>query len=73
MDHNEPRVAYTTNNENQAEVIRMALEAEGIKCQVNGKSQAGLVGSDALAVEIVVRAADYDHARAFIQSHLKNA
>ncbi len=71
MELNEPIEVYRTKNPNQAEIIRAALEAEGIACEITGEGQAGLVGMNLMEIAIVVRATDYDQAHSFIRSHLK--
>ena len=65
MEADEPVTVYTVNNPYQAEIIRMALEGEGIVCQLDGKGQAGL--SDILEIGILVRARDADRARRIIR------
>jgi hypothetical protein len=62
---------YSTNNANEAEIIRAALLAEGIPCQINGEGQAGLAGLGTMEISIDVRASDYDRARDFIEQHLE--
>jgi|GEM_PF-3093303 hypothetical protein len=44
---------YTTDNANEAEVLRAALHGEGIKCEVGGESQAGLAGT--IEIQLLVR------------------
>ncbi len=63
---------YSTNDNNMAEIICGALQAEGIPCQIGGEGQAGLVGIDALEIKLIVRQEDHDRALAFIQDHLEN-
>ena len=41
MDADEPVTVYTVNNPYEAEVIKMALQGEGISCQLDGEGQAG--------------------------------
>ena len=43
---------YTVNNAAEAEMIRAALEAEGIRCMIGGEGQAGLAG--VLSIDILV-------------------
>lgn len=71
MDPSDPIEVYSTNNANEAELIRAALVAEGIPCQVTGANQAGLAGITAWPISIMVRTSDYDRARAFIEDHLR--
>ena len=58
---------YTTDNANDAEVVRAALHGEGIKCEVGGETQAGLAGI--MEIQLLVRAEDFDRARAFLKRH----
>jgi hypothetical protein len=71
VDASDPIEVYSTNNANEAELIRSALLAEGIPCQVTGENQAGLAGITAWPISIMVRTSDYDRARAFIEDHLR--
>ncbi len=73
MDAEEPLEVYSTNNANEAELIRSMLQGEGIPSQVTGENQAGLAGVFSLPVSIVVRAVDYDRARAFIEDHQRRS
>jgi hypothetical protein len=67
----EPVEVYSTNDPNEAEIIRAALDGEGIPNQVTGENQAGLAGLGMLPITIMVRAGDYERARAFIEDHLQ--
>ncbi|MBW3543111.1 MAG: NUDIX domain-containing protein [Planctomycetes bacterium] len=67
VDANEPIVVCTLRDAAQAEVIRNALEAEGIECAVEGARQAALTG--AVDVRLLVPAHDAERARAFIAAH----
>ena len=69
MDQNELLTLYTTNDANEAEVIRGAIQAEGMKCEIVGEGQAGLAGLDTMEIKVVVRAEDYDRAKAFLDEH----
>jgi hypothetical protein len=71
VDADEPIEVYSTNNANEAELIRSALAAEGIPAQVTGENQAGLAGITTWPISIMVRAGDYDRARAFVEDHLR--
>ena len=71
MDQNELLTVYTTTDANEAEVIRGAIQAEGMKCDIVGEGQAGLAGLDTMEIEIIVRAEDFDQAKAFIDEHLR--
>jgi hypothetical protein len=65
-DPEAPVAVYTTNNPNDADIIRTALLAEGIACHVNGAGQAGMPGATITRVTVDAPAADVDRARAFI-------
>ena len=65
MEADEPVTVYTINNPFKAEVIKMALQGEGIACQLDGEGQAGL--SDILAIGVLVPAKDADRARRIIE------
>ena len=65
MEADEPVTVYTVNNPYEAEVIKTALQGEGIACQLDGEGQAGL--SDILAIGVLVRARDADRARKIIR------
>ncbi len=67
MDHLEPVPVLTTTHPNQAEIVKAALEAEGIPAEVEGENQGGFAG--VLSVRVFVRAADADRARAFLAEH----
>ena len=60
---------YTVRDEMQGEIIKNALEAEGIKCNLGGEHQAALTGT--FDVDVLVRAADEARAREIIDSHLE--
>ena len=55
----------TVNTSGEAEVARLALQAEGIDCQIVGESQAGLAG--VLPIKIYVRPADLERAKAIAE------
>lgn len=69
MSHDKLEVAYTTDNAQNAEILRVALQDEGIDCKVDGAHQAGLTGVPILKIHLLVRAEDLDNARAFIEKH----
>ena len=58
----------TVNTAGEAEVARLALDAEGIDCQIVGESQAGLAG--VLPIRIYVRQADLERAKAIAEQGL---
>jgi hypothetical protein len=59
---------YTVRNPAIAEIIKNALEAEEIPCQLDNESQAGMTGI--FDIQVLVRAADADRARELIQTHV---
>ena len=60
---------FSTDDANEAEILRAALHSEGMKCEIDGESQAGLTGLGMIEVKLLVRAEDYDRARAYIEKH----
>ena len=60
---------YSTSDATEAEILKAALHHEGIKCEVAGERQAGLTGLSTMEVQVLVRAEDFDRARAFIEQH----
>lgn len=67
MDNDKLVPVYSTRDEGKAEVIRAALEGEGIPASVEGAHQGGFSG--ALKVRVFVRDVDEDRAREFIEAH----
>ncbi len=67
MNANEAVEVFTTTNPAEAEVIKTALDGEGIKCLVTGETQGGFVGVTP-EVTVVVAAADAGRARRVIES-----
>jgi hypothetical protein len=63
----EPFTIYTLNDYYEAEIIKSALESEGIRCELDGERQAGL--AEVLPIGITVRAKDADRARKIIIQH----
>jgi hypothetical protein len=69
MDPNELVTVYTVANEIQAEIIKNALEEEGIPAFVEGGMQAGEAGLVGLPIRIEVAAHHAERARRFIENH----
>ena len=67
MNENEPVVIHTTNNLAEAEILKSALESEGIKCGLEGENQGGFAG--VFDIKVVVRAWDEERARTVLASH----
>ena len=57
---------YVLADANKAEVIKNALEAEGITCFLDGLNTAGQMGLAPFNVRVMVRAEDADRARQLI-------
>lgn len=67
MNPKELERVYSVKDAMQAEIIKGALHAEGIACEIEGEGQAGLTGI--FDIDIFVKAEDADRARAIIDSH----
>ena len=67
MDLNDLVEVFSTTHEVEAEVVRSALEAEGIQSQISGKNQGSFAG--VLDVKVYVKAADAVAAQRFIAEH----
>jgi hypothetical protein len=67
MEPNDLVTVYTLTDPNKAEIIKGALQAEGIHCELGGETQAGFTGL--WDIEVMVRAEDADQAEKIIQSH----
>ena len=63
-DPNESVVAYTTNDAYEAEIIRNALHAEGIACELDSESQGGFI--EIVETKLLVHAWDLDRAAKLI-------
>ena len=59
---------YRSSNPALAEILRNALIAEGIPCEITGELQGGLTGV-LNEVRLLVRAGDEDRAKKFIEEH----
>ena len=58
---------YTTNDVAKAEIIKAALEGEGIRCEIENEHQAALTG--VTNVRLFVLEHDADRAEDFIAAH----
>ena len=67
MDPQELVPIATYREATQAELVRNALETEGIRAVVEGPHQGALTG--ALGVRLLVQAADAERAQAFVEQH----
>jgi len=67
MSENELVSVYKTTDVGRAEIIKGALEEEGVQAFIENENQAGLSG--VLECRLLVNAADEARARAFIEQH----
>ncbi len=64
MQPQEPVEVYSVTDPTVAELIRNALRAEGVVCEISGEGQGGFSG--VLEMQIMTRAMDADRARRII-------
>jgi hypothetical protein len=70
MKHDDLVVVYTLHDTVRAEVIRAALQSEGIAARLDGINfSASFPGNPMQEVHILVRAEDADRAAKFIKQH----
>jgi hypothetical protein len=69
MDYRDLVTVYTLNDPVQAEIIRGALQAEGIRCFLDGLNAAELAGIGAFGINVQVPAGAADRAQRFIEAH----
>lgn len=69
MDADDLVTIYTVSNAIEAEIIKNALEDEGIQCEIEGGHQAGEAGLIGIEIKLQVRPADAERATAFIKEH----
>lgn len=62
-------VVYTTDDANVAEIIRVGLHNEGLRCEISDETQGGFSGLTSMEIKVLVRAEDYDRAKKFIERH----
>jgi hypothetical protein len=67
VEQNDLVTVYTETDPNRGEIIKGALQAEGIPCELGGGGQAGFTGL--WEIDVMVRAEDADRARQIIESH----
>ena len=67
LDQQELVPIYTAQDSVQAEILKNALEAEGIPASIEGEHQGGFSG--VLLIRLFVREQDAARARAFIEDH----
>ena len=66
-EENELVKLMTVQTAAEAEVVRLALHADRIDCQIDGELQAGLAG--VLPIKIYVKSADLDQAKTIVDFH----
>src|ERR1700722_15997965 len=69
MESNDLVTVYTVGNPVQAEIIKNALQAEGIRCFLDGINQAAEAGLIGLKIGVEGAPADADRARKLVESH----
>ena len=69
MDAHEWTTVYTVSDPIKAEIIRNSLNADGIRCTLEGALQAAETGLAAFPIKVQVPALDADRARKFIKLH----
>lgn len=65
IDPDEPFAVYVTNDLTKAEIVKNALNAEGIKAEVDAQTQGGLM--ELLDVRVLVRARGSKRAKTLIE------
>ena len=73
MDIRELVTVYTVTNPIEGEMIKNALNAEGIRCFLDGICQAGIVGIGAFEIKVQVPAEAADRACKIIDAHERRA
>jgi len=66
MESEDLVTVFTIKSPTEAEMVRNALKAVGIACEIGGEGQAGLAG--VLEIDVLVHASDVNAAR----KHLRN-
>jgi hypothetical protein len=69
MDYNELVTVYTVSNPVEAEIIKNALQGEGIRCFIEGANQAAESGLMGIEIKLQVPAHDVDKAVRFLKKH----
>ncbi|MCI0456999.1 MAG: DUF2007 domain-containing protein [Gemmataceae bacterium] len=69
MEANDLVTVYTVASPVQAEIIKNALHAQGIRCFLEEEDQAGLAGLMGIAIKVQVPAVDADRAEKFLRTH----
>jgi len=69
MDSKELVTIYTVANVGEGEIIKNALQAEGIRCFIEGGNQAGEAGLIGVSIKLQVALENADRARKLIAAH----
>jgi len=69
MSMQEMVTVYTVSNAIEAEIIKNALDDEGIRCEIEGGHQAGEAGLIGIEIKLQVPEDEAERARAFIEDH----
>ncbi len=69
MDISDPVAVFTVTDPTEAEIVKNALESEGIRCFLDGDLQAAMPGLSAFEIQIMVDAGHADAARKLIAEH----
>jgi hypothetical protein len=69
MDNEDLVTVYTVSNSVEGEIIKNALQAQGIRCFLSGENQAAEAGLIGLAIQVQVPLASADKARKLIAAH----
>jgi hypothetical protein len=67
MDFDELVPVYSVKEAVEAEIVKNALHAEGIRASIENENQAGLTGI--FDIRILVPAVDHDRARRILEAH----
>jgi hypothetical protein len=70
MDREDLVTVCTVTSPVEAEIIRSALQANGIACQIGGETQAGLAG--VLGIDVLTHLDDADAARHHLKQLKRN-
>ena len=69
MDTQDWATVYTLADPIKAEIIKNALEAEGMRCNLDGINQAAETGLTVMEIKVQVSPEDAEPARKFIVEH----
>jgi hypothetical protein len=69
MESHDLVTIYTLANPVTAEIIKNALQSEGIRCFLDGINQAAEPGLIGLEIKVLVAPSDADRARKLVESH----